>query len=583
MSFPPNIAYFDSLINELDREYNIPVRLSRYKSAAPELLTLAIDAGLSEDEASRALFVADFITTSSEVPSGASDEDRYQSVFKAFILGRSRNTSVDKLMHVFYVAYKTAIKIRSQDLFMGGRGVAREVSLVRLKDYFITPYLHKVGMYLSKNSCSWELGLLAAALKRTWPHEEIQEHGNVPDYTSFSDLNTHIWSLLKQHEFLHSVSQNPSVTITNLNTSEALLVFDHKNPSSSAIWNIPKELNVSRLQATIQQLTTFLDKKFLDCDIIMLKGRMTNTLEHGFLFRDPLVPNRPIFFLKSSADDLNAMNLSQVLHLRGLEEVKSGTWKKTLSTKEKKISPPPKPTTKESLVKELVKEPEQKKGFFGRLLSKFRKEGTPSQKPIGYTEVQKQIKSKPKIKKGKLLTEAGFIPQALVIEAVSNLPIVDTFDTLREGNYQVEGIFETELRNNVTTFLSRANLNISSKVMTFLKELKPLYLNVLSEVFSEGDFNINEIFFTSEQYRYLLKLDHSMSMEVGLLARTPPDASIDDYHSRSHEIDHLQRKSLAMRTNQYLKARRHSSLEDAIERIYGQNFVVSSVQKDVIG
>ena len=68
MSFPPNLAYFDTLISELDREYDIPVRLSRYKSAAPELLTLVTDAGLSEDEATRALFVADFIATSSEVP-----------------------------------------------------------------------------------------------------------------------------------------------------------------------------------------------------------------------------------------------------------------------------------------------------------------------------------------------------------------------------------------------------------------------------------------------------------------------------------------------------------------------------------
>ena len=85
MSNIPNLPYIDLLIIELGREYDIPVRLSRYASAAPELLTLATDAGLTAEEAPRALFVADFIATSSEVPSEASDEDRYHSVFKAFI------------------------------------------------------------------------------------------------------------------------------------------------------------------------------------------------------------------------------------------------------------------------------------------------------------------------------------------------------------------------------------------------------------------------------------------------------------------------------------------------------------------
>jgi hypothetical protein len=155
----PNLPFFDSLLLELGREYDIPVRLSRYASAAPELLTLATDAGLTEEEGARALFVADFIATASEVPSEASDEDRYSSIFEAFKSGRSRNKSPDKLMHVFYVAYKTAIKMRSQDLFMGGRGMPRDVSLIRLKDYFVAPYLKRVGNYLSKAPCGWELAL----------------------------------------------------------------------------------------------------------------------------------------------------------------------------------------------------------------------------------------------------------------------------------------------------------------------------------------------------------------------------------------------------------------------------------------
>ena len=294
----------------------------------------------------------------------------------------------------------------------------------------------------------------------------------------------------------------------------------------------------------------------------MVRGRFDNTLEYGYLIRDPLTPNRPFFVLKSPADDLNAMALSQILHLRGLEEFKTGTWEKTLFHKEK-IKP----------VLDEIKEqqPQEKKGFLGRLISKFRKDS----------------KTEPSLgtfKKGDFDNAASFIPQTLVIEAVSNLPIVDIFDIYREGNYEVEGIFETDLKTNVSTFLSKPSLSLASKVLTFLEELKPLLSNVFENAFNMKEFFIDEIFYTTqEKHKYLLIMDHSLDIDVGLLARAPPDANIGaHYTERVHEIDHLQRKSLAMRTNQYLKARRHSSSEDAIERIYGQNFAVSTAKKEII-
>ncbi|MHA2166860.1 MAG: hypothetical protein ACXAAT_13450, partial [Candidatus Hodarchaeales archaeon] len=93
MNIPPNMPFFTTLIEGLEKEYDIPVRLSRYQSAAPELLEFATSEGLTEEEATRALFISDFIATSSEVPAEASDNDRYKSIFQAFILGRSRNSS----------------------------------------------------------------------------------------------------------------------------------------------------------------------------------------------------------------------------------------------------------------------------------------------------------------------------------------------------------------------------------------------------------------------------------------------------------------------------------------------------------
>ncbi|PWI47640.1 hypothetical protein CEE45_10765 [Candidatus Heimdallarchaeota archaeon B3_Heim] len=582
MSSIPNLPFFDSLLIELGREYDVPVRLSRYASAAPELLTLATNAGLTEDEGARALFVADFITTASEVPSEASDEDRYSSIFEAFKSGRSRNKSPDKLMHVFYVAYKTAIKMRSQDLFMGGRGMPRDVSLIRLKDYFISPYLKRVSNYLSKGPCGWEFALLSAALKRTYPHEEIQSLKIQSDNQKHSDLLAPIWKLLKEHEALHVVIQNSSVTIANMNETQAFLLFNTKQASLISSWNVGEGTKVSKLQTPFQKVTSFLNRPILNSDIVMLRGRILNTLEHFMLVRDAFSPANPMLIMKTPADDLNAANVAQILHLRGLDESKAGTWKNTLSGDQKSKPRPATPTTPKLQGKEAT--PVKKKGFFGRLLGKIRKSEEIDQQSPTPSAPKVSVQEKPSrglLKRGSFATDATFIPQALVIEAVSNIQIVDTFDTLREGNYSIEGIFETDLKSNVTTFLSKPSLGLASTIMTFLTNLQPYLTDLFQNAFQVEDFLIEELFFTTDaKEKYIIKMDGNQHMTVGLLAQAPPDAHIEDWKTRGEDLEPLQRKSLAMRTNQYLKARRHSSFEDSTERIFGQNFAVSTAKKD---
>ena len=76
-------------------------------------------------------------------------------------------------------------------------------------------------------------------------------------------------------------------------------------------------------------------------------------------------------------------------------------------------------------------------------------------------------------------------------------------------------------------------------------------------------------------------MDGNQEMTVGLLARAPPEGEIDNWKARGLELDDLQRKSLIMRTKQYLSARRHTSFDEAVSRIYGQNFAVSDAHRDV--
>ena len=171
-----------------------------------------------------------------------------------------------------------------------------------------------------------------------------------------------------------------------------------------------------------------------------------------------------------------------------------------------------------------------------------------------------------------------------MIEAVSGIQIVETFDIFREGNYEIEGVFDKDLTTNRTTFLSKPTLTQASNIVTFLDVLKDQLANVFHELDFQQEILIEEVFLsTAEKEKYLLTLDGNQSMIVGLFAKAPPDAPIADWQARSHDVEALQRKSLAMRINQYLKARRHTPIEEAIERIYGQNFIFATAKKEEIG
>ena len=89
----PNLEVLREISSNIEKEYDLESRLNRYKNLAPELITFASNSGIQDpEEAIRALFIADFIVTASEVPTGSIDDERYNSVIKAFLQGKSSPT-----------------------------------------------------------------------------------------------------------------------------------------------------------------------------------------------------------------------------------------------------------------------------------------------------------------------------------------------------------------------------------------------------------------------------------------------------------------------------------------------------------
>ena len=77
MSSIANLELIGQLEQELYQEFDMKSRIARYESSSPQLIELAKENGIDDiTQAGYALFLSDFIITSSEMPSGISDDER---------------------------------------------------------------------------------------------------------------------------------------------------------------------------------------------------------------------------------------------------------------------------------------------------------------------------------------------------------------------------------------------------------------------------------------------------------------------------------------------------------------------------
>lgn len=584
----PNEDVFRNLVNKIEDEYDLENRLNRYKNQS-KLIEFASNLGLPViDDAVRALFVADFILTASETPSGGTDEDRYRSVISSFILGLFRCSSSDSLMRMFFFAYKTAIAIRRQDLFMAGRGLTRKASLIRLKDSYITPYLTIASEILGKGPCGWELGILSAALQRMYPDTEIKQFEKVPEYTNYKILTEYVWRLLLSYSKYYSVETNPDPVIPNMKESKSILLFETKDPSLVSLWGTPiTSTNVFRLKVGLPSFVKFLNQSFDDKQLILIRGRILDTMEHFFIVRDPFTTSKPIFIIRTPADELNLSRVSTILHFRGLEQ---DGWKPVFISKDKPVKPKDLTVTKPKEIAVVTDEEKEelpivKGGFF----SKFKRKifGAKTEPTIDAKSVPKEPKIilKKEVKTDEkrvglppFMSQSSFLAQGITVDAVSDMDLFELFDTLREEKYFVIGTFETDFEKTNTLFLTKTTNTSPSSVVTFFNALDQEISKLYNNCFDDHQVLLEELFFMAEDgQKLIISLNGNQQIVVGTIATTYVEKIID-WQSRDKEQEPLQRRSLHMRTQQLLAARRHTPFSEAVERIYGSNFHVEAAK-----
>ncbi len=595
----PNLEVLRDISRNIGKEYDLENRLNRYKNLAPELIEFVENIGLpNSEQAIRALFIADFIVAASEVPMGSVDEERYTSVAKAFISGNLRCRSPDALVQMFYFAYKTAILIRRQDLFMAGRGIDRKVALIRIKDSYITPYLHIASEILGKGSCGWELGILSAALIRNFPEIEIDDYITVPEHSKHRSITEPIWNLLKKYADNQKVDTNQNVIIPNVSESKNILLFNSDDTSQISLWGITPS-NMSKIQGSVKSIVKSFDKdlKMQDLKLTFLRGSIINSSRKLFILKDLFTSSKPMGIFISPVDEINVSRIRTILNLRGFE---NDGWKSVFTeteeiieekiTQEKKIPEPVNniaPKTEEKTTQEKISFFSKIARIFSRKERKIQTESIPMVKKVEKQSPKKEKKEKRK-KKKKLppfIVQSEFLAQAITIDAVSDIDLFETFDTLREEpeGYSIFGIFETDFKETQTIIRSSPYVEIQDELTTFFNGLEKI-IKSINELFSEKmPILFTEAFFMDEsnKQKLIISMNGNEDRVVGTIAASFFDR-ITNWQARGEEKEPLQRRSLHMRTSQFLSARRHTRFDDASKRIFGENFDLEMAKEATI-
>ncbi|MHA1974001.1 MAG: hypothetical protein ACTSW1_13465 [Candidatus Hodarchaeales archaeon] len=569
----PNINNIRDFVKAIDSEYDIQARVQRYTNL-PELVSKATEHSLTnEKDAIRALFVADYLVPASEFPSGTTDDERYSSIFNSFKIGLEHGFTSDSIMRVFYLSYKTATAIRRQDLFMGGRGLDTESRLIRINDNYIIAYLEVAAETLrNKTSCGWELGVLAAALMRDFPDKQILKYKNTPNRQNKKELLPLIWEILNSYEKTINVETNMNAVIPNIDKSKAILALDAASKASYlSLWNFSTPDNLSKFRVEIQAIDQAFKKKLDGKSLISLKCQK-KTQEHFFVIRDPTLPNRPTFFLESPSDEINLSILFKMLNARGKESGEE--WKEIFQKTEFVEDDKTKVIEKKSINAPQERVQTLKVGFFKKIKMKIfgkKKEKQTSPKnvlaPVTHTKQKRRVP--PYIQK------STFLAKSLTVDAVGDLALYEEFDTLRESNYTILGIFERDNRTREIKFLINPSKPIAKEIIDYYyrieRDIEKFY-----RIFGEEEISLEEIFWLNEnnEEKLIVCLAENESRTIGTVATSKLD-KILDLQARTQRKDPLQRRSIHMRTKQLLgaiDARIHPDFKEIVERIYHDDF-----------
>ncbi|MHA2278485.1 MAG: hypothetical protein ACXAC2_22125, partial [Candidatus Kariarchaeaceae archaeon] len=371
-----NEKLITEILDKLDQEYDLTARLGRYESANPELIEFAAQNGIPEKaDAVRALFISDFIVTSSEVPQGTTDEERRINIFDSFIDALTfRTNQSDLIMRAFYLSYNLAVQTRRNDSFLSGRGVPPDTRVVMLIDILVIPYLRKLSELFGSDTCYFEVGILTSALLNTFPMEEINKIDKKVTLDG-PDLFPTLFRSVSDFVKFHNAGVNETVVLPNMDTSKILYVNSSAKLPLISTWKTKSPSNDDTINS-IKNMLDYLDNSDKETPLVYLRGELKGTDDNIILVRNPNVKGKPLCLVTTPADAVNVTEMMSLLTIRSQldkdwENIENGTKSIYDIGYEEHEVPKEEYQTKEIEEREEVMGPGEAKassgGFFGKI------------------------------------------------------------------------------------------------------------------------------------------------------------------------------------------------------------------------
>lgn len=583
-----NEKLITEILEKLDQEYDLKARLGRYESATPELVDFASKNGIPDvQDAVRALFISDFIITSSEVPQGTTDDERRINIFECFIDALTfRSNNSDHIMRAFYLAYNLAVQTRRNDSFLSGRGVPPETRIIMLIDTLIMPYLRTMIKLFESDNCYFEVAIISSALLIQFPKGEIDKVNKEITLDS-SDLFPTLFRIMSDFVKFHDAGVNDTVVLPNMDTSRILYINSSADLPLLSTWKTKSASNLETIDA-INNLLKFLNDSDKEIPLVYLRGELKGSSENFILVRNPRVEGKPLCLFATPAEEINVSEMMSLLTIRskfdknwvGVENATKSIY--DIGYEEKEIQ-------KEEFQDKEIEETEEvdvqveskpkSGGFFGKIKGLFGGKSdttteTKKEKRVKKKTIREKVvkKVKEKIEKKTVIAHSmpAYLSQSIGVHALSDLRLFEIFDTIREAEYVVTGTLESNFAENKTTFLTIEDDEATANFAKTLDGLDSVIEAVINHYFITAPQILpTEILFLSkEDKRSIICFNGDKDRIIGTIAKTY-EKDITKWREGDKSQETVQRRTLHMRTNQLLSARVHTPFDAATSRIYG--------------
>lgn len=420
------------------------------------------DHNCSQQQALVALYLADFVVTSSNIKDlSISDEKRRLSILQFCLHAGEQELDTDAVIMLHILSQELGVAVRRNFVYQLDRGLPINVTIIRLADYFVVPFLKFSLTVSDKLTLPWLIALVDGAISEILPsevYEQLKEKKHLRDLKDFKLTDAALGSL---ERFIKTRTEKPNphakvptlaesagaILIRNLRRKEEFFGYSEPMPDKQ-LEQLHKEFSEVCAQSKFSK--SIIDPVYYRAT--SLASAAQQLTRQVFLVRETASSYdfETWFFLNTTVDDINLEAIRKRLEDRCIAiegVIRRPLAPKKRIMKKKKTAPISTPDDKQP--SPTPKKP--KLSFWQRILAVFSRK-----KPEKIEEDEKAKSVEPESGIKEELTESPKIEmetdewdrnevlncwaETLVVDAVANIDLEEIYDTLREKNWIITGL-----------------------------------------------------------------------------------------------------------------------------------------------